>query len=44
MLTEEDRKTLHDKRDFVNGLSETELADIRSWILNKLKLLEAQQK
>jgi hypothetical protein len=44
VLTEEDRKTLHDKRDFVNGLSETELADIRSWILNKLKLLEAQQK
>ncbi|WP_294613855.1 hypothetical protein [uncultured Gilliamella sp.] len=44
VLTEEDRKTLHDKRDFVNGLSETELADIRSWILNKLKLLESQQK
>lgn len=44
VLTEEDRKTLHDKRDFVNGLSETELADIRSWILNKLKLLEAKQK
>lgn len=44
VLTEEDKDTLHKKRDFVNRLSETDLADIRSWILNKLKLLEQQQK
>lgn len=44
VLTEEDRKTLHDKRDFVNGLSESDLTDIHSWILKKLKLLEAKQK
>lgn len=44
VLTEEDRKTLHDKRDFVNGLSEKDLSDIRSWIMNKLKLLEDEQK
>ncbi|MCX8730123.1 hypothetical protein J3U66_06995 [Gilliamella sp. B2969] len=40
VLTEDDRKTLHEKRDFVNSLSETELANIRSWIINKLKSLE----
>lgn len=40
ILTEDDRKTLHEKRDFVNSLSETELANIRSWIINKLKSLE----
>lgn len=44
VLTEEDRNTLHEKRDFVNSLSADDLADIRSWILNKLKLLEDQQK
>lgn len=42
VLTEEDRKQLHEKRDFVNRLSETELSDIRSWVLNKLKLIENQ--
>lgn len=40
VLTEDDRKTLYEKRDFVNSLSETELANIRSWIINKLKSLE----
>lgn len=42
VLTEVDRKKLHEKRDFVNSLSEDELNDIRSWILNRLKLLENQ--
>ncbi len=42
VLTEEDRKQLHEKRDFVNRLSEAELSDIRTWVLNKLKLLESQ--
>lgn len=42
VLTEDDRKTLHEKRDFVNSLSETELANIRSWIINKLKSLEGK--
>lgn len=42
VLTEEDRKQLHAKRDFVNQLSEAELSDIRSWVLDKLKLLENQ--
>ncbi|OCG28778.1 hypothetical protein A9G11_10025 [Gilliamella sp. wkB108] len=43
VLTEEDRNKLHEKRDFVNGLSQADLADIRAWILNKLKCLEDQQ-
>ena len=41
VLTDEDRKQLHEKRDFVNRLSETELADIRCWVLDKLKVLES---
>lgn len=44
VLTDEDRKQLHEKRDFVNRLSETELADIRCWVLDKLKVLENQHK
>ncbi|MBI0005027.1 MULTISPECIES: hypothetical protein [Gilliamella] len=44
VLTDEDRKQLHEKRDFVNRLSETELADIRCWVLDKLKVLESQHK
>ena len=44
VLTEEDRKQLHEKRDFVNRLSEAELADIRCWVLDKLKVLESQHK
>lgn len=44
VLTDEDRKQLHEKRDFVNRLSEAELADIRCWVLDKLKVLESQHK
>ena len=44
VLTDEDRKQLHEKRDFVNRLSETELADIRCWVIDKLKVLESQHK
>ncbi|MBI0155467.1 hypothetical protein [Gilliamella sp. W8128] len=44
VLTDEDRKQLHEKRDFVNRLSEAELADIRSWVLDKLRVLESQHK
>lgn len=44
VLTDEDRKQLHEKRDFVNRLSETELADIRCWVLDKLRVLESQHK
>ena len=44
VLTEEDRKQLHEKRDFVNRLSEAELADIRCWVLDKLRVLESQHK
>ncbi|MCX8602456.1 MULTISPECIES: hypothetical protein [unclassified Gilliamella] len=40
VLTEEDRNKLHKKRDFVNSLSQADIEDIRSWILNKLKTLE----
>lgn len=42
VLTEDDRKKLHEKRDFVNRLSDDELNDIRTWIVNRLKLLESQ--
>ena len=31
-----------EKRDFVNSLSEDELNDIRTWIVDRLKLLEKQ--
>ena len=44
VLTDEDRKQLHEKRDFVNRLSEAELADIRGWVLDKLRVLESQHK
>lgn len=44
VLTDEDRKQLHEKRDFVNRLSESELADIRCWVLDKLRVLESQHK
>ncbi|MBI0114969.1 MULTISPECIES: hypothetical protein [Gilliamella] len=44
VLTDEDRKQLHEKRDFVNRLSEAELADIRCWVLDKLRVLESQHK
>ena len=44
VLTEEDRKHLHEKRDFVNRLSEAELSDIRSWVLDKLKSIEQQDR
>ncbi|MDF7667575.1 hypothetical protein PT273_06920 [Orbaceae bacterium ESL0727] len=43
VLTDEDKDKLHEKRDFVNALSEQDLDEFRTWVMDKLQRLEETQ-